>query len=198
MKLDEIVLAESIVERLKPIAEEISSLKLSNLNVTLSKRNSNYSMKYLSPNEIIIYSKHWDYKKLLTSSKGLSWFELCISHELGHHVNYAINPQAIWNYGSGKALNMIIEGFAEFFSLDLLPENVLSKYVVSSQRKKLLEVSCNSEYATGYRFFRAVTTKLGKEESFHILKTFDVTLKELKNPGTYINRRQNGDIQKNK
>ncbi len=190
MKLDEIVLkAGSVVERLKPIAEEVIGLELSKPKIILSKQDSRFAMMY-QPNTIIINSNRWNYKRLNSKPKKLSLLELYVAHELGHHIEYTINPYSIEGYSISRALDTIIEGFAEYFCLDLLPKGTLSSDIVSSWRKRWFDVHRNSIYGIGYSFFRAITKKLGKEEAFYVIKNLDVSFKELKNPEIYIKRIQ--------
>jgi len=193
MKLDEIVLttefivdvAENIVKKLKPTAEEVSGLKLSKPKITLSETEIHSSMEYYH-NEIFINRKFW--KSIgFDHHRTLYDFEFDIAHELGHHVSYNINPRIAINE---TRFEIIDEGFAEYFSLDLLPKGILSEKVVDSYRNWLLESS--SFRGIGYRFFRKVIDILCKEEAFSVIKNLDTTPYELKVPFAYIHRRENG------
>ena len=185
MELDEIVLkAESIVERFKPVAEEVSGLKLSKPKIILSKTGNHSSMEYYS-NEIFINRKFW--ASIGDLYRTLDYFEFDIAHELGHHISYTINPRIAIN---NLRFETIDEGFAEYFCLDLLPEGVLSEWVVDEYREWLF--GARSIYGIGYRFFRKTVDNLGKEEAFNVVKNLDTTQYELKVPFEYVHRRKNG------
>lgn len=146
-----------------------------------------------------------------------------VAHELGHHVHYTLNPTSFTklekNYKTWieenkndtntllvqhflrdspvlmeiDYLETIMEGFAEYFALDLFPSpgnSLLNILINRKRRQQLLQKSNRSYYAQGYRVFNEITKQLGEKEAFDSVKSLDVTLEELENPELYIERRR--------
>ncbi len=173
---------KSLVDKFKPIAEEISKVKLDDLVVnTVIDERSKAALLY-EPDTILINLRYKD-KSFFSD---LSMLSLVVAHELGHHIEYTINPVLL---EEEEELDIIAEGFAEYFCLDLLPNGTLSKEIVSKYRNELLEHD-NTSYGVGYRFFRKVTNSLGKEEALRIIRRPDLKLYELKTPVIYIAKRK--------
>lgn len=209
MKLDEITKSvESTAKKFKPKVETIINSDLEDVVIKTDYHpNKLRVLTYTTPNTISINS---NCDGLLTLSK--EELRLVVLHELGHQATYKINPtifeadqlgddNLIDEYfkstisrffirltlGSNTPIQRsLIEGFAEYFSLDLLKSSL--KSAKELRREYLLWDY--SFYGVGYRFFRKVATKLGKRESFEIIKNPQVSFKELMEPRLYIQRRK--------
>lgn len=173
---------KSLVDKFKPIAEEISNLKLDDIvvNTTIYER---HDVTLLYEPGTILINLHYEDKSFFSDLPRLA---LDVAHELGHHVEYAINPIV---FEDEEDLKIIAEGFAEYFSLDLFPKETLSKEITDSYRHELLECD-NTPYGIGYRFFRKVANSFGKEEALRIIRRPDLKLYDLKTPLIYITKRK--------
>ncbi len=195
---------ESLLEEFKPTAEEVSGLKLSDVVVSCREYpNKRWLFVYDPPNSITINPKSNYVSFLIDSESGLPELKYYILHELGHHIFHTINPELINNK---IEYTLIDEGFAEYFSLDLTPNGILSEDTIRS-RKGILSNIFDIEYLRyiqGYDFFSKVTKAFGKEEAFNIIKKPKIMHTEILFPELYILRkkimhklgRKNGNLQK--
>ncbi len=190
---------ESIVEKLKPIAEEVVGSGLNDIQVKAKNYFTDRIILTYEPNTVIV---NLDCSRLAKRK-----LELAVAHELGHHVAYILNPEKFANIDiiKSRALELffsqeirtINEGFAYYFSLDLLPDGILQNNIVDATKIKLIRSKRNarihhdeeSVYNVGYRFFRAITKKFGKQEAFDVIKDPSMLSSELEDPKVYfINR----------
>ena len=190
----ETLVVKSLLGKLKPYAEQVTNLRLRNLKVVHETDLDHLDCPLLySPNKIIINVSSIYYPQFFFSPDERKSLEICVAHELGHHVADRINGSFYDCKKKFVILNTIYEGFAEYFALDLMPEGIMSKEKVDYERQARIYED-ESKYGLGYRFFKDATEKHGWQIALNIIKNPAIRLKELDRLELNILLGQNGTI----
>ncbi len=170
---------ETLIEKFKPIAENFCNLKLEDIAV----ESSSHGLVEYKPNKVSVNPRIID----IIDNEDL--LELLVAEGLGEHIVYTLNPKAFEFLISKDNIKVkiIMGGFKNYFCFNVLPKNMLSDDIIGLAN---LVLNTYDAYNKGYNFFRIISSNLGKEEIFNVIKNLDVTLEELENPDLYIERRK--------